>query len=402
MQYLRTLKGACNGIVTDFRPLYMVKSTYKELRGNWNLDDLFEFYMPTRIVSGTNCLNEKSRYLKNLGKKALIVTGEQSSKLNGSLDDAIEALEKENIGYKIFDKVDDNPTIDLIQNVFDENEREPIDFVLGIGKGAPIDAAKAIGVLFRNRGITAVEAFNMKNLKSIPIAAVPTSAGSGSETTPFSIISDPILRTKKDLGQESFPKVAYLDSRYVLNTSFDEMMVNGFDAFSHLVEGYLNKSSSLLSDTLAERGFMIFGGLMNSFSKKELSQSDRENLLIASSLGGMVIAQTGTNLPHALGYILTYEKGMPHGYATAAIYKGYLEIYEDSQKLKKMLAILGFPNTRALTDFIDQTVPYKLKLSEAEISQFTNRMLINQGKLKNRPDKASKDQISAMYRRAIR
>lgn len=364
--------------------------------------DLFEFYMPTRIISGTNCLNEKSRYLKNLGKRALIVTGENSSKFNGSLDDAIEALEKENIRYKIFDHIDDNPTVDLIQKAFDENEREQIEFILAIGKGAAIDASKAIGVLFRNRVITAMEAFNMKNLKSIPIAAVPTSAGSGSEATPFSIIADPVLRTKKDLGQESFPKVAFLDPRYILNTSFDEMMLNAFDAFSHLVEGYLNKNASLFSDMLAERGFKIFSELWEPISSKELTQENRENLMLASTLGGMVISQTGTNLPHALGYILTYEKGMPHGYATAAIYKGYLENYKDDRKLDRMLSLLGFKSVTELTEFIDASVPYKLHLTEDEISLFTNRMLTNQGKMKNKIEKISRDQISTMYRRAIR
>lgn len=82
--------------------------------------------------------------MKRLGKKALIVTGINSSKLNGSLDDVITALEKENIRYKIFDQIDDNPTIDIIQQAFDENEREGISFIIGLGKGSPIDAAKAL------------------------------------------------------------------------------------------------------------------------------------------------------------------------------------------------------------------------------------------------------------------
>lgn len=375
---------------------------YKLHKEERNLEEFFEFYMPTRIVEGNNCLVEKSRYLKRLGKKALIVTGENSSKLNGSLDDALEALEKESIGYKIFDRIDDNPSIDIIQTAFNENENEDIDFIVALGKGAPLDAAKAIGVLFRNRGITAKEAFNLQNLKSIPIAAVPTTAGSGSETTPYSIISDPKSRTKKDLGQESYPKVAYLDPRYILNTPHKEMIQYTFDAFSHLVEGYLNISSSEFSDTLAEKGFSIFREMLPKLSVGDLTIEDAEKLMMASALGGMVISQTGTNLPHALGYVLTYEKKMPHSYATAAIYKGYLEIYRDNPKLLRMLEILGLEKLEDLIGFIDVNIPYTLELSEKEIHDFTARMLANQGKVKNRLEKISREQISTLYRKALK
>lgn len=366
------------------------------------MDNSFQFYLPTRIIQGPNCLIEHSHHLKRLGKKALIVTGINSSKLNGSLDDVITALENENIGYKIFDHIDDQPTIDLIQEAFDENEREGISFIIGLGKGSPIDAAKAIGVLFRNRGITAREAFNMKNLRSIPIAAVPTTAGTGSEVTPYSIIGDHQLRTKKDFGQESFPKLAYLDARYIYTTDFTSILHNAFDAFSHLVEGYLNVNATLMTDIIAEKGLSLFGSLHQGFLDQYLSPDQIDRLLITSTMGGMVISQTGTSLPHALGYVLTQEKGIPHGFATAAIYKGYLNQYQDSNKLARMLGILGFATTEALMDFIDRIVDYHLALSEDEIREYTRNILNNQGKLKNHPDRVSRGQITEMYQKAIR
>lgn len=357
------------------------------------------FYMPTRIVSGTECLIEHSHYLNRWGRKALIVTGLHSNKLDGSLDDVISALEHENIKYKIFDGIDDHPTIELIQRAFDENQREGIDFIVGLGKGACLDAAKAIGVLFRNRGLTAREAFNLKNLRSIPIIAVPTTAGTGSEVTPYSIVTDHQMRTKKDFGQESYPKVAYCDPAYLYLKPFSELLHNAFDAFSHLVEGYLNVQATLMSDLLAEQGFRVFRQLAPSIKRGSFGEDDFSLLLTVSTLGGMVISQTGTSLPHALGYVLTYEKGIPHGIATAAIYKGYLASYQDSDKLNRLLQALGYENTQELLDFIASVMEITIPLSDAEITEYTRKMIHNMGKLKNHPERVSRHEIELMYQK---
>lgn len=366
------------------------------------MEHTFQFYMPTRIFQGSDCLSINSHHLKRLGRKALIVTGINSTKLNGSLEDVISALEKENIRYKLFDECDDNPTIELIQEAFNKNEHENIDFIVGLGKGSAIDAAKAIGVLFRNRGISSREAFNMKNLRSIPIVAVPTTAGTGSEVTPYSIIADQALRTKKDFGQESYPKLAYLDARYIYTADFNSIMNNAFDAFSHLVEGYLNVNATIFSDIIAEKGLALVGSLKQSFLNQSLLPEQIDMLLTASTMGGIVISQTGTSLPHALGYVLSYDKGIPHGQATAAIYRGYLSEYKTSEKLHRMLGILGFASSEGLINYIDQIIDYSLELSEDEIKAYTRKILSNQGKLKNHPERVTRDQISMMYRKAIK
>lgn len=366
------------------------------------MEHTFQFYMPTRIFQGSDCLAINSHHLKRLGRKALIVTGLNSTKLNGSLEDVISALEKENIRYKLFDECDDNPTIDLLQEAFNKNEHENIDFIVGLGIGSAIDAAKAIGVLFRNRGISAREAFNMKNLRSIPIVAVPTTAGTGSEVTPYSIIADQTLRIKKDFGQESYPKVAYLDARYIYTADFNSILNNAFDAFSHLVEGYLNVNATIFSDIIAEKGFALFSALKQAFISQALLPEEIDQLLTASTMGGIVISQTGTSLPHALGYPLTYDKGIPHGMATAAIFRGYLSEFRSSEKLHRMLGILGFASTEGLITFIDQIIDYQLELSEDEIKSYTRKILGNQGKLKNHPERVTRDQISLMYRKAVK
>lgn len=361
-----------------------------------------QLYMPTRIIQGPKCLLNNSPLLKRLGKRALIVTGLTSSKLNGSLEDAIAALENENIRYKIFDQVSDQPTIETVQEAFEQNQREGIEFILGLGKGSAIDAAKAIGVLFRNRGISAREAFNMQNLRSIPIVAVPTIAGSGSEVTPYSIITDHSLRQKKDFGQESFPKIAFLDPRYMYNADFSDLLANGFDAFTHLVEGYLNAKATFYSDLLAEEGFRLFSKLKTVFFGPQFPHEAMNDLMVMATLGGMVIAQTGTGLPHALGYVLTYEKGLAHGVATAAMYRGYLAQCQETEKLERMLEAMGFSTLDALLDYISELMDYRLDLSEEEIQNYTRTMIQNLGRVKTQMHRVTKTQLAEMYRLALR
>lgn len=360
------------------------------------------FYMPTKIIKGVNCIVENSSLLSRLGEKCLIVTGKKSSKLNGSLEDVIFALDKENIKYKIFDEIEENPSIETVERAKLENIDENIDFIFAVGGGSSIDAAKAISILFANPNITIREAFRLKNLENIPIVCAPTTSGTGSEVTQYSIITDHENKLKRNLGQETFPKIAYLDARYSLNLPVDITVSTAFDAFSHLTESYLNTNATIFTDFVAEKGFEIFGSLKESFEKKELDIADREKLMLASTLAGIAIAQTGTSLPHLLGYSLTYNKNMSHGMSNAVLYKGYLALFKEYVKIEKMLKLLGFSSIEELIDYISSKLSYSLNLTEEEIKSFTATALKNQEKLRNHPLDIDKENIARMFKEAIR
>ena len=104
------------------------------------------FYMPTKVIVGKNCVRENSDVFK-IGKKALIVTGKNSAKSSGALDDVKYALEKNNIEYVIFDKVMSNPTVECVYDGAETAMEEEVDFVIAIGGGSPMDSAKAIALL---------------------------------------------------------------------------------------------------------------------------------------------------------------------------------------------------------------------------------------------------------------
>ncbi len=362
----------------------------------------FKFRMPTSIIVGRNCLVKNSKRLRGLGHKCLIVTGLQSSKLNGSLEDSITALENENIKYIIFDEVEERPTLEIIEKAYQDHKKDNIDFILAVGGGSAIDAAKAISILFKNN-IQAKEILSLKNLDGIPIVAVPTTAGPGSETTPYSVVSMPEQGISRSTGQRIFPNFAFLDARYTLNKPYDITVCTAVDAFSHLAESYLSTQSNLITDTLSEKGLRLFGECIEPLRKKDCSIIVREKLLMASSIGGMVISQTGISLPHGLGYVLTSEKNVPHGVANGILFPGYLKTFRNTEKLERLLHLIKVDSIEELSNILKEILDFKnLNLTDTEIKKYVDDILSSEKKLKNHPEKVSREDLTNIYKSILR
>ena len=157
-----------------------------------------KLYMPTEVYSEKNCVFNHSRELAALGSHALIVTGKHSSRINGSLEDVTAALERENIPYLIFDRIEENPSVETVMKACSLGLQDGADFVIGVGGGSPMDAAKAIALMMANPEQDAGFLY-AKPEKSglirpaLPVACVPTTAGTGSEVTPYSILTRSVL-----------------------------------------------------------------------------------------------------------------------------------------------------------------------------------------------------------------
>lgn len=358
----------------------------------------FNYSMPTSLIVGRNCLVKNSSKLRDFGHKCLIVTGQRSSKLNGSLEDCITSLENENIKYSIFDKISENPSFDIIDTAYLEYKDIDIEFILAVGGGSAIEAGKAISVLFRN-DISARDLLSKKHLTGIPLIAVPTTAGTGAETTPYAVLTQPEKGISRNIGQKIFPALAFLDARYTLNMSFPLTSCAAVDAFSHLAEGYLNARANFLTDTLAEKGLRLFGECLQPLRNQDCSIEIREKLLLDSSIGGMVISQTGTSLPHNMGYVLTAEKLIPHGIATAMLYPGYLKIFRNTEKLERLLYLVQVESVDELTDIFREILDFQNPtLSSEEIKNYVDGILSNEKKLKNHPEKVSRENLTVIYK----
>lgn len=359
------------------------------------------FYMPTKVLMGKDIVINSSEMLKEYGKRALIVTGKHSAKANGSLNDVIEALSLAKIEYVIFDKIEENPSLETIEIGALKGKESNVDFVIGIGGGSPLDASKAIAIMIKNPHLTKENILTNEKLEAIDVIAVPTTAGTGSETTQYSIVTVHKEKTKKNLGQSIFPKLALLDATYMSNMPVKTTINTSVDAFSHLVEGYLNVNSNFLTDSLVEKALSIWGECIEALLNEEFSFEVREKLMIASTIAGMVIAQTGTSLPHGMGYSLTYFKGIPHGLANGCLYKEYLRVFKNREKVNNIWISLGLDSYEQLEDILGKLTKVDLCLTKDELKEYTDGIWNNKAKLKNHTEDISYEEIYNIYKRSF-
>ena len=332
------------------------------------------YFMPTKIISGKDCIKANAALFKSFGRKALIVTGTHSAKLNGSEADIISVLKENGQEWCIYDKVTANPTVDCCYNGAEFSKSENVDFIVAIGGGSPMDAAKAIALLSK-------QDIPKENLFSggysddvLPMIFVPTTAGTGSEVTPYSILTNDKLKTKTSIASPHFfPKIAFLDAAYTKSLSPKTAVNTAIDAFSHAAEGILSVRAGFVSDAVAAESLRRVSSCFDSLCSGTLSDEERETLLEASALAGMVIANTGTTAVHAMGYPLTYFRNIDHGRANGLVLGEFLKLIEKSapEKIAVILNACKMKSTDELCHKLSDLLGEKEKLSEKEIEEFS-------------------------------
>ncbi len=362
----------------------------------------FQYLMPTQVYFGKDAVLNNKAVFAHIGKKALIVTGKKSAKKNGAYDDIRKALSSKGIDAILFDEVEENPSLETIEKGSQIGKDMQADFVIGIGGGSPMDAAKAIAIFIKNPDINKENIFSAGPLEAMPVVAVATTSGTGSEVTQYSIVTSNKEKTKKNLGQSIFPVVSFLDPKYTFDLPYDITVNTSIDAFTHLVEGYLNANSTYMSDIYGEKGFDLFRSCFENLVAKDLDHGFRSDVMIASALGGIQIAQNGTSLPHGMGYPLTYFKGMPHGLANGILTMGYLRSFKDQTKIKRMLSLLGLKNLDELEIIFDQLIDVKIDMTEEEINQYARAFVSNKAKLKNHTEEVDFEDIVGIYKSSLK
>lgn len=266
-------------------------------------------YMPTKLYFGENVVRDNADALA-LGAHALIVTSPTAAKRSGALDDVTAALEKNHITYSIFDEIGQNPKL---SDCFKAAET-PADFVIGIGGGSPMDAAKAVAVILAHPELDEAGLYAMKWTTAKPVATVGTTAGTGSEVTQVSVLTNAAGLKKSIRADCIYPVVSFADPRYTYALPDAITRATAIDALAHCIESYFSRAATDFSKTYALRGLEI---LIEQFAKYDgdPSKEDRAALTLAAIYGGYAIAVTGTAFPHALSYFLSESHGVPHGAA---------------------------------------------------------------------------------------
>ena len=278
-----------------------------------------QFTVPTHIITGKGALDEAKAYIKSYGKKALIVTGKHVVK-STMMQALIEKLEDIEIEYNIFDGIPGEPTDCMIEEGIKVYHDNNCEFLIGIGGGSPLDAAKAIGAMITNTGVIAD--YNGKEIPNRipPVVAIPTTAGTGSEATKFTIITD----YKKDIkmllkGDYLIPELAIVDYEFGMTAPRSVTVATGLDALTHAVEAYTSKKATVMSDTLAVSAIKRIVKYLPLVSQDGSNREAREEMAIAALEAGICINNSSVTLVHGLSRPIGALFHVPHGMSNAML-----------------------------------------------------------------------------------
>lgn len=370
----------------------------------------FNFFMPTKVIMADDCIRKNEYLFKEFGHKALIVTGANSARNCGALEDVLYALESQGISFELYDRIKSNPTTASVYEGATYAIEKGAEFVIGIGGGSPMDAAKAIALL-------AAQEINEEDLftgkygdQALPIILIPTTAGTGSEVTPYSILTNDKLQTKTSFSTPLiFPKIAFLDAKYTKSLPITTTINTALDALSHAIEGMLSIRATHVSNAIAiESVFRITQCLRQlslskaSTSEGQLSADVREKLLCSSMLAGIVITHTGTTVVHSMGYCLTYFKNVDHGRANALILPSFLRFVakNDPESVKKILTAMNLASMDELEAIFLKLLGERENITQKELERYTS-IAIQSKNVKNSKVVPTREDIENIFTRSI-
>lgn len=279
------------------------------------------FVIPNHTVVGTNVLGEAAPLLKKMGNKAFIVTGRHVA-VSNMMKQLTALLDENGIGCVIFDGITGEPTDTMIENGVEMLKSSGCDFIIGIGGGSPLDSAKAIAAMAVNEG--SIADYNGKEITGeiLPLAAIPTTAGTGSEATKFTVITDSEKGIKMLLkGDVLVPKLAIVDSSFTVGAPKSVTSATGLDALTHAVEAYTSRKAFSMTDTLAVSAVKRIMKYLPIAYKEPDNSLAREQMSIAALEAGICINNSSVTIVHGMSRPIGALFHVPHGMSNAMLLK---------------------------------------------------------------------------------
>lgn len=356
------------------------------------------YYLPTRIIFGEHALPSSQAQIAGLGSKALIVTGKSSAARSGALDELLNFLAVQN--PVIYDGINENPHLESVVMGADLMREQDCDYVIGIGGGSPLDAAKAISLAAANKlGIDDIYRTDLFK-RAFPIVAVPTTSGTGSEATQYAVLTDSRIGKKAGWGHAlAFPALAIVDPRYTLSLSYHVTLNTAIDALSHLLEGLYSRLREPLIFPLIHKGIELIVKHLPIALKDPQNLEARTALSQASLYGGMTIAQGSTTLQHSIGYPLTTAFNVPHGLANGIVMKQMMELYwpEVDGLIDSAFGSFDY-NLQQFYDWLDKLeLRAEMRIDEDFIASKVPEVMASRN-MANNPVPASPDDVAKIYR----
>ena len=324
----------------------------------------FYYNNPTRIVFGSGKLNSLHEQ-EFPGKKALLlISNGKSAKTNGSFDKVVSELKKAGVDYAVFDKIMENPIREAIMEGAAVARENGCDFILALGGGAVLDSSAGIAAMATNDGDLwdyvsggTGKALPRKN-KGIPIVAIPTTSGTGSEVNCWGVISN--LETKEKIGfgaEDLVPVLAIVDPELMKTVPPKYTAYQGFDALFHNTEVMISKGINVLSEAIALSAIENIAAYLPRAVKDGNDLEARERVAYGSTVAGMTMQLSNVTAQHSMEHAMSaYHHDLPHGAGLIMISlefaRFFIEKHACDAQFVKMARVMGIPDAEKAEDFL--------------------------------------------------
>lgn len=336
-----------------------------------------EFIVPSRIISGSGALTLAETTLGTLGRKAMIVTDQVMIQL-GNCTKVETALHSQNIDYIIYSEISGEPTDKMIEAGLKLYKEAGCDFLVALGGGSPIDSMKAIGSLVTNGGRITDYMGKVINVPMPPMVAIPTTAGTGSEATQFTIITD----TEKDIkmllkGACLMPQLAIIDPQFTMTAPPKITAATGLDALCHAVEAYTSRKAQTLSDTFAVSAVKrIFKYLPVAFHDGT-NEEARIQMSVAALEAGIAFNNASVTIIHGMSRPIGALFHVAHGLSNAMLMKECLTFalegaYDRFADLGRVIGVASDADSdqAASEKFLNAVISITEELDTPTLAQF--------------------------------
>lgn len=292
----------------------------------------FTFSIPQNIVFGAGSLTKLPEEAIKLGKKkALIISGPHLEKI-GLVGKCSDTLKEAGIESVSFCKTEANPSVETVEAAAELFSKTSADFIVAFGGGSPLDVAKAVAVLASYGGkITDYEGAGKVPGQVVPMIAIPTTAGTGSEVTAFSVITDHSRNYKLTVASNYLlPAVAILDPELIYTVPESTAAACGIDAMIHALESYLSKAASPFSEMCSLRSLELIGSSIIKYAADRQDKKSAENMMLGSLFAGIAFSHARLGNVHAMSHPVSAFFNVPHGVANAILLPKVVEFNEGS------------------------------------------------------------------------
>ena len=346
------------------------------------------------VYLGDGALNASEEKIIKLGKKALIVTGGSMIK-QGHINTIIELLERNGIAYAVYNGIDNEPDDLMINDGLEVYQKEKCNFLIGFGGGSQLDGAKAIAILVNGKGKLSDYMGKNINHKIPPLVMIPSTSGTGSETTPFTIINDNETNIKMLLkGDSLWPNLAIVEPSFSYNMPKKVTASSGLDALTHAIEAYTSRRAFVQSDMFALSAIKrIFKYLLLALDEDFAA---REEMAIASYEAGVSFANSSVTIIHGMSRPIGALFHVPHGLSNAMLLPTCLDYVKDGtyERFADMARAIGIDeedDIRASKLFVAEVTKLCIKCDVPSLAEYG----VDKDKYLNSIAKMAKDAMAS-------